>query len=211
LPAAAGRRASRFFFDVALTFYVSPVGTTDFSLCSSVVLCSCGVLFSWVIVLFEYGATPVALQRVALVILTSLSHHFLTSYHGISFFSPFFLLLDSFGGSVVVDVPSVAGVLAVTSVAGAVVGVLAAPSVAGAVVVPFAVPSALELAAGSVALPSLAGAAADVSSLAPLVFVGCAGSGSPGFTTPITAFDPGAPPPLPMLEPLPPVNVSVPG
>jgi hypothetical protein len=167
------------------------------------------VLFSWVIVLFEHGATPVALQRVALVILTSLSHHFLTSYHGISFFSPFFLLLDSFGGSVVVLVPLFAASVDVD--VPSVAGVLAVPSVAGAVVVPFAVPSALELAAGSVALPSLAGAAADVSSLAPLVFVGCAGSGSPGFTTPITAFDPGAPPPLPMLEPLPPVNVSVPG
>ena len=90
-----------------------------------------------------------------------------------------------------------------------VAGALVVPSVAGAAVVPVAVPSVAGAAAVSVELPSLAGAEA-VSSLAPLVFVGCAGGGSPGFTVSITAFDPAAPP-VPMVDPLLPVNVSVPG
>jgi hypothetical protein len=136
---------------------------------------------------------------------------YLIAYQGIIFFIPFFLLLDSLvvaGGSVVLVVPlfeaSVDGVVP----SAAVVPVLVDPSVGAAVVVPFAVLSA---AAGSVELLSPAGAPAVVSSLAPLVFVGCAGAGSPGFTVSITAFDPGAPPPFPMLDALAPVNVSVPG
>ena len=145
----------------------------------------------------------------------SLLLYFIASflYQGINFFNPFFLLLDSFGGSVVLVVPLFAASVDVDDVVPSAAGVLvlAAPSVAGAVVVPFAVPSVLGVAAGSAALPSLAGAPADVSSFAPLVFDGWAGVGSPGFTVSITAFDPGAPPPLPMLDPLAAVNVSVPG
>jgi hypothetical protein len=132
----------------------------------------------------------------------------LHSYHGINFFNPFFLLLDSFvfaGGSVVPVVPLFAASVDVVVPSAAVVPVLVDPSAGAAVVVPFAVP------VGSAVLPSPAGAPADVSSFAPLVFVGCVGVGSPGFTVSITAFDPGAPPPFPMLDPLAPVNVSVPG
>jgi hypothetical protein len=138
------------------------------------------------------------------------------AYQGINLFSPFFLLLDSFwlagvvDGSVVLAVDeSVVSAFAGSVDAPSAAGAPPVPSDAGAAVAPFATPSVLEVAAGSVELASFAGAVV-VSSLAPLVFVGCAGCGSPGFTVSITAFDPGAPP-VPIVDPLLPVSVSVPG
>ena len=137
-------------------------------------------------------------------ILPNLCRSVARPYQGISFFNPFFLLLDSFllefasaAAGAVVFVASVAGASAAGASVLAVSVVVAAPGVA--VSVEFAaLPSVL-------AVPEL--------SLAPeVVSSALAGFGSPGLTVSTTAGEFDEPPPLPdtRVVRFPPLNVSVP-